>query len=120
MMAKTIALMLVVSTFLVAGQLVLSKTLVHFAGGLTLDTVLKFLFDKYLWIAVIFVGIGSSVWLYVLSFQKLSIAYPLVSLSYILMIIAAYYFKGEPITINKIIGVLLICLGIFFVSRSAQ
>lgn len=118
-MIKTILLMLLVSTFLVAGQLVLSKTLVHFAEGLTLTAVLRFMSDKYLWVAVFLVGIGASVWMYVLSFQKISVAYPLVSLSYVLMIIAAYFLKGEAITYSKILGVLLICVGIFFISRGA-
>ena len=120
MMLKTIFLMIIVSTFLVAGQLVLSKTLIHFAEGLTFGALLQFLLDKYLWAAVVLVGTASAVWLYVLSFQSISIAYPLVSLSYVIMIVAAYFFKGEPITYSKILGVLFIGIGIFFISRNAR
>lgn len=118
-MAKTVLLMSLASTLVVVGQLLLTNTLIHFTGGLTFNVVLQFLLDKYLWAAVFLVGIASSLWLYVLSFQKISVAYPLFSLSYILMIIAAYFLKGEPITLSKIFGVLLICAGIFFVSRGA-
>jgi undecaprenyl phosphate-alpha-L-ara4N flippase subunit ArnE len=114
-MIKTIMLMIAVSIFLVTAQLLLSKTLIHFKNGIAIRYILSFLKDEYLWMAICSVGIASSIWMYVISFQKLSIAYPMISFSYVLMTIATYFIKHEPISIGKSIGITLICAGVFFI-----
>jgi len=113
-MLKTILLMVVVSVFLVTAQLLLARTLVHFKNGISVRYVLGFLSDKFLWLAVCSIGIGSVVWMYVISFQKLSIAYPMVSFSYVLMTIVSHFMKHESITLAKSLGIVLICAGVYF------
>jgi undecaprenyl phosphate-alpha-L-ara4N flippase subunit ArnE len=113
-MMRTILLMILVSLFLVTAQLLLSKTLIHFKNGISIRYVLSFLQDKFLWMAICSVGIASVMWMYVISFQKLSIAYPMISFSYVLMTIATRFIKHEPISLGKSIGIALICAGVFF------
>ena len=53
-----------------------------------------------------------------LSRVELSFAYPFLSVSYILVLFAGYYWFGETINASRMIGVALICLGTFFIARS--
>ena len=62
--------------------------------------------------------ISAAIWVMVLSKVDLSFAYPMLSLGYILILIISAVFLGEAITFLRIIGVILICLGIFFISRT--
>jgi multidrug transporter EmrE-like cation transporter len=63
-------------------------------------------------------GLSAVVWMLVLKRVELSYAYPMVSLGYVLVFIASYYLFGESLNFNRIIGLVLIMAGIFFVSRS--
>ena len=53
--------------------------------------------------------------LYIFSLKKidLSIAYPSISISYIFIIILSHFIFGEPITYYKILGSILITLGVY-------
>jgi drug/metabolite transporter (DMT)-like permease len=53
-----------------------------------------------------------------LSRVDLSFAYPFLSVSYVLVLLAGYFWFGEVITVTRIAGVALICIGTFFVARS--
>ena len=53
-----------------------------------------------------------------LSRVELSFAYPFLSVSYILVLLAGYYWFGETINASRMIGIALICLGTFFIARS--
>ena len=46
-----------------------------------------------------------------------SVAFPSVSLSYALVVVAAYLFRDEPLGWMKIAGVLFIGAGVFLVAR---
>lgn len=60
-------------------------------------------------------GFSSILWLLVISKLPVSQAYPAISLSYIIVIIAAYFFLNEPLTLQKIIGSLAIVSGVFII-----
>lgn len=57
-------------------------------------------------------------WLFVLSKLDLSKAYPMVSLGYIFTLILGYYFFNESINLFKILGVSLIILGVFLITKN--
>lgn len=48
-----------------------------------------------------------------------SVAFPSVSLSYVLVVALAYWRYDEPLTWSKLAGVLFICFGVFLVARQA-
>lgn len=58
-------------------------------------------------------------WMAVLSRVEVSIAYPMVSLGYIIAAIAGWYFFGESLTAMKVSGILVIMLGVYMVSKTA-
>jgi multidrug transporter EmrE-like cation transporter len=60
---------------------------------------------------------SAAVWLGVLAKVDVSKAYPFVGLGFIGTMLVAYWFLNEPITPTKLIGTMLIVLGVFFISR---
>ena len=58
-------------------------------------------------------GIGAIFWIFALSKFNLNIAYPLLSASYIFIILSSWIFLKEPITWPQIIGVALISGGVY-------
>jgi multidrug transporter EmrE-like cation transporter len=63
-------------------------------------------------------GIAALMWFRILATQKLSTCYPLfVSLTYTLLTLGAFYFLHEKISIQKIVGLLIIIAGITTVAR---
>jgi drug/metabolite transporter (DMT)-like permease len=66
---------------------------------------------------VIYVG-GTVFWLTALSRVDLSYAYPFASLSYIVMLAASWLLFKEHITPLRLMGSLVVCLGVFLISRS--
>lgn len=68
-------------------------------------------------IGVIFFGLSFLLWIKVLTKSELSYAYPMVSLSYVIVGIASAVFFNEPITANKILGIGAIVLGVFILNK---
>lgn len=65
----------------------------------------------------IYVG-GVVFWLAALSRVDLSYAYPFASLSYIVMLVAAWQLFNENISPLRILGTLVVCMGVLIISRS--
>jgi multidrug transporter EmrE-like cation transporter len=58
------------------------------------------------------------VWILGLSRVEVSIAYPLLSIGYLINAIAAWYLLGEAVTATRLTGIGVIILGVFIVARS--
>lgn len=56
-------------------------------------------------------------WLVVLSRLPVSIAYPLQSLGYVLVVLTAHVLLNESLSANKLLAVTLIVLGVVFLTR---
>ena len=68
-----------------------------------------------------FIAIFASafVWMAALSRMDISLAYPAaVGLNFLVVVGIAILFFGEPLQVNKIIGILLILASIYFLSKS--
>jgi multidrug transporter EmrE-like cation transporter len=57
------------------------------------------------------------VWLLVLSRVQVSLAYPMLSVGYIVNAIAAAYFFGEPLTSLRVLGIFIIIAGVYLVAQ---
>jgi multidrug transporter EmrE-like cation transporter len=66
---------------------------------------------------VIYVS-GIFFWLLALNRVDLSYAYPFASLSYVLIFLSSWLLLGEQITLPRVMGMLVICLGVVLVARS--
>lgn len=58
------------------------------------------------------------VWIMALSRVEVSIAYPMLSIGYVVNAAAAYYLFGEAVTPMRLIGIGIIILGVYIVARS--
>src|SRR4051812_35075858 len=57
-------------------------------------------------------------WVVALSKVPVSIAYPMLSIGYVVNAIAAWYLLGETVTAMRMVGIGIIVLGVFIVARS--
>ena len=71
-----------------------------------------------IWGGLVLYGISTLLWIYALRTVELSYAYPLISLGYVLVFIASYYFFHEAIGPLRLAGLLLILAGILLVAKS--
>ncbi|MDX8380421.1 MAG: EamA family transporter [Gallionella sp.] len=58
------------------------------------------------------------VWVLALSRVQVSIAFPLLSMAYIVTAVAAWYLLGEALSMTKIVGIGVIILGVVIISRA--
>ena len=63
-------------------------------------------------------GISVVVWILALSRAPVSIAYPMLSIGYVVNAFAAYYLFGESLGAQKLLGIGFILIGIYLVARS--
>jgi multidrug transporter EmrE-like cation transporter len=71
-----------------------------------------------LWLGLICYAISVVVWILALSRVDVSIAYPMLSIGYIVNAFAAWHLFNEPMNIEKIIGIGIIILGVYILARS--
>jgi len=62
--------------------------------------------------------VSVAVWIVGLSRVPVSVAYPMLSVGYIVNALAAWYLFGESITAQKLVGIAFIVCGVFLVARS--
>ena len=84
-----------------------------------LTWALELLLDPWIWTAAIAVVIASIAWLAAISRLELSIAYPLMSTSLILVVLLGVLAFDEPLTIAKIGGAVLVLVGLVVANRSS-
>jgi drug/metabolite transporter (DMT)-like permease len=81
-------------------------------------TLLKIALNPYIWFGMLgFVG-GSVFWLSVISRAPLSLAYPLLSLSYVIVVVESWVFLNEGLHPLRVIGSLVIVVGVALISLS--
>ncbi|WP_118178917.1 SMR family transporter [Paraburkholderia phosphatilytica] len=62
--------------------------------------------------------VSVGVWIVGLSRVDVSIAYPMLSLGYVVNAIAAWYLFGEVLSVQRLIGIGIILVGVFILARS--
>ncbi len=63
-------------------------------------------------------GVSLLVWIVGLSRVDVSIAYPMLSIGYVLNALLASYFFGEALTLQRMLGIGIILLGVYLLARS--
>jgi drug/metabolite transporter (DMT)-like permease len=108
---KIILLMLVVTSCLTLGQIML-KFAIRGSGGDFLQQVFQIIISKHFVFTALLMIIAGLIWIYLLGRYNLSLIYPLISISYVLMLFASKILLHEKLSINTILGTIIICLGI--------
>lgn len=105
------------------GQLLLKKGMIN-VGSITLTvnqilpTTWKMATNPYVFVGLLIYGAGTIFWLAALSQVDLSYAYPFASLSYVVMLVASWMMFNEQITLTRIIGTVVIGIGVLLIYRN--
>ncbi|WP_158273742.1 DMT family transporter [Agrobacterium pusense] len=62
-------------------------------------------------------ALSIGVWMLVLGKLEVSLAYPLLSIGYIIAAVIGYFYLGESVGVMRIAGIALICAGIVVLAR---
>jgi len=87
--------------------------------GAAISYFLKLLMSPVLDLGIVSIGVSIIMWVMALSSLQISQAYPVaVGLNFLVVLIMALIFLNEKMTFGKAIGVLLILISVFLISRS--
>lgn len=115
-------LLIIISVLLnCSAQLLIRKGMMQVGElrvGSLFQSALPMISNLYLWMAMLCYGISIFMWMVVLSKVEVSFAYPFLSIGYVVAAIVGYYCFGESLSIIRIIGILVICIGVYLISRS--
>jgi len=108
----------------ILGQLLLKKgTLIQ--GNISLNvqqlwtSIWKLVLNPYLVSWILFAGLSAFLWIIVVSRFDLSFAFPIsLSMSYVLIALFSWWLFGESLTLMRLSGILIMCVGIFLVFKS--
>lgn len=122
MTSRNFIFIIMTTFFLALGQIFLKLGLTKIGGFQleyeTLFANLKLVLTSfYIWLGFIVTGLSVLLWMNVLSKVKLSIAYPMISLSYVFGLIFAIIILKENPSISVLMGTVLIMIGVFLVTR---
>lgn len=92
------------------GKIIFPDTLI------SLESLLLIL-NRYVLLGLFCYGMSMVFWLYVLTKVDVSKAYPFVGLGFIGTMVFAHYLLNEPLTVQKLVGTLLVVLGIIVLAR---
>jgi drug/metabolite transporter (DMT)-like permease len=107
----------------IIGQLLL-KVGMNRLGSITLSASQflsvswKMATNPYVFIGLAIYLAGTVFWLAALSRVDLSYAYPFASISYVVMLVASWMIFDEKITLGRVIGTVVIGIGVFLISRN--
>lgn len=86
------------------------------AGGQSL--VLAVATSPLVWAGLTIYGLSIAVWLWILSRVDLSLAYPFVGVSFIVVMLFGVFLLQESVTPMRMVGTILIAVGCVLVARS--
>jgi len=105
-----------------AAQLLMKKGMLEFGGVDTLGDIFpslpQLITNIYLWGSAACYIASIFLWMVVLSKVEVSYAYPFLSLGYVIVALMGYFCFGESLSVGRIMGVFVICAGVFLISGS--
>jgi drug/metabolite transporter (DMT)-like permease len=129
-MLKNFALILFSVVLGVLGQLSLKRGVTAASSGaysvitrsLDIKSITSFLnsavHNQYVLLGFLLYFVSAISWLIILTRVNLSIAYPMISVGYIVIVLVSKYVLHEQVSALAILGTLLICFGVFLILRS--
>lgn len=123
MTLTTLALILATVTASACAQLALKLGMSSPAVAAALpqggkEVILAVAASPLVWTGLTIYGLSVAVWLWILSKVDLSLAYPFVGVSFILVMLFGVFLLQEAVTPMRMVGTLLIALGCVMVARS--
>lgn len=119
--ARTIGLILLSVLLGGVGQL-LFKAALDTMGALelSLQMLLTLLSSPLMWLGLVVYAASALLWLLALIHTDLSLAYPFLSLTYVIVLVGGVICFDEHVTLLRLAGVGAIVLGLFIIARSSR
>lgn len=76
--------------------------------------------NPWIMIGLVIIIIETVLWIAVLSKIDLSLAFPLASSSYVFILLVSAFILHEQVSVNRVIGTVLIMIGIVIVTKSSE
>lgn len=87
-------------------------------GGLTIVSYLvNLVLTPWFMVGMTCYALSIGVWMLVLGKLEVSLAYPLLSIGYVIAAVIGYFYLGESLGVMRIAGITLICVGILVLAR---
>ena len=118
---KAIVLVTLCSLIRVIGQVLIKYSLQRNDGlwkkdlSILSNSILWFQ-NPYLIASIVVCAVGAIFYFYLLGKYELSHFYPLTASAYIFAFLAGVYFFQEQVTLSKIVGLVVICIGIVIIT----
>jgi multidrug transporter EmrE-like cation transporter len=90
----------------------------EFSAGNILPVGMKLALEPHIMGGLACYVVSVVVWIMGLSRVEVSIAYPMLSVGYVLNAIAAWYLFGEAVSMSRLAGIGIIIIGVYIVARS--
>ncbi len=116
--------LILIGVLLNAAAQMLLKASVSEMGTISLDlggawpVAQRLMSEPWLWLGLFCYGISVIVWILALSRVDVSIAYPMLSIGYIVNAFAAWWLLSESLGPGKIAGIGIIVVGVVVLARS--
>ena len=114
-------ILLVSISLAIAGQLLMKQGMMMFGKFPVVQLLPKLIpmfLQPYVFFGFVCFAVSSIFWLVVLSRIDISLAYPLVSIAYVVVAIFSYFVFKENVSLIRWLGIIVICVGVYLVSRS--
>ena len=103
------AQLLIRKGMLIEGEVGMQNMLSHIGSMIT---------NLWLWGAMLCYALSILLWMSVLSKVEVSYAYPFLSVGYVVSAVAGYALFNENLSLVRIAGIIVICVGVILISRS--
>jgi len=90
----------------------------EFSAGNIVPVGMKLVLEPHIMGGLACYVVSVVVWIMGLSRVEVSIAYPMLSVGYVLNAIAAWYLFGEAVSLSRLTGIGIIIIGVYIVARS--
>ncbi|MDC0737796.1 hypothetical protein N6L24_05865 [Cognatishimia sp. SS12] len=83
-----------------------------------INTLLAFAASPFIWGGIVAYGLGTIFWLFALQRLDLSLAYPFVAISFIVVFAVGIFGLGEPWNSTRALGLIIISIGLVVMARA--
>lgn len=91
---------------------------IELSMGNIMPVTLRLATEPWLWLGLFCYGISVIVWILALSRVDVSIAYPMLSIGYVVNAFAAWALFGEMLSAGRVTGIGIIIVGVYVLARS--
>ncbi|MFL9960548.1 SMR family transporter [Paraburkholderia sediminicola] len=91
---------------------------ISFSRDAGISTIFRVGFEPHIMGGLGCYVLSVAIWIVALSKVPVSVAYPMLSIGYVVNALAAWYFFGEFLSAQKLVGIAVIIAGVYLVAKS--